>query len=117
MARSHYENFPVASRFVPARLRPFRSGRFYAFARLGPTDFADESRYAGPPPRRGARLLGGAAAPLLPNGEGRAYRCSWRCAETIDQCNIPIQPLEAMLTGLHHGTLTVNRYSHLRGSC
>ena len=22
MARGHYENFPVASRFVPARLRP-----------------------------------------------------------------------------------------------
>jgi squalene synthase HpnC len=40
MARSHYENFPVASRFVPARRRPY-IWSVYAFARTA-DDFADE---------------------------------------------------------------------------
>ena len=40
LARAHYENFPVASRVVPARLRgPVAA--IYAFARTA-DDFADE---------------------------------------------------------------------------
>src|SRR4029077_10951668 len=52
MARGHYENFPVASRFVPSRLRPY-VWAVYAFARSA-DDFADEARYAG----RRAEALG-----------------------------------------------------------
>ena len=40
LAQSHYENFPVASRLVPADLRPHIAA-IYAFAR-GADDIADE---------------------------------------------------------------------------
>jgi len=40
IARNHYENFPVASRLVPARIRPAITV-IYAFARTA-DDFADE---------------------------------------------------------------------------
>jgi hydroxysqualene synthase len=40
LARSHYENFPVASWLVPAHLRPHIAA-IYAFARIA-DDFADE---------------------------------------------------------------------------
>lgn len=40
LARSHYENFPVASRLLPAPLRPHVAA-VYAFARIA-DDFADE---------------------------------------------------------------------------
>jgi squalene synthase HpnC len=40
LARAHYENFPVASRLLPARLRPHIAA-VYAFARVA-DDFADE---------------------------------------------------------------------------
>jgi squalene synthase HpnC len=105
MARGHYENFPVASRFVPARLRPY-VWAIYAFARSA-DDFADESRYAG---RR---------AEALAYWEEQLHRCYHGEAEhpvfvalreTIDQCNIPIQPLQAMLTAFDMD-LRINRYA------
>jgi hydroxysqualene synthase len=40
LARSHYENFPVASRLLPAPMRPHVAA-VYAFARIA-DDFADE---------------------------------------------------------------------------
>jgi len=40
LARRHYENFPVASRLLPARARPHVAA-VYAFARIA-DDFADE---------------------------------------------------------------------------
>ena len=40
LAQSHYENFPVASRLLPASLRPHVAA-IYAFARRA-DDFADE---------------------------------------------------------------------------
>jgi phytoene synthase len=40
LARTHYENFPVASRLLPARMRPHVAA-IYAFARLA-DDMADE---------------------------------------------------------------------------
>ncbi|MFZ5595081.1 MAG: squalene synthase HpnC [Pseudomonadota bacterium] len=52
MARSHYENFPVASRFLPQRLRE-PIGVIYAFARTA-DDFADEGDLA--PSTRIAKL-------------------------------------------------------------
>lgn len=105
MARGHYENFPVASRFVPNRLRPF-VWAVYAFARSA-DDFADEARYAG---RR---------TEALEYWETELERCFHGEAdhpvfialrETIEQCDIPIQPLQAMLTAFNMD-LSVNRYS------
>ena len=43
IAYEHYENFPVASRFIPAEKRPFIAA-IYAFARAA-DDFADEPGY------------------------------------------------------------------------
>ena len=43
LAKSHYENFPVASRLMPAALRPHVAA-VYAFARTA-DDFADEPGY------------------------------------------------------------------------
>ena len=40
LARAHYENFPVASRLLPAAMRPHIAA-IYAFARRA-DDFADE---------------------------------------------------------------------------
>ena len=40
LAQSHYENFPVASRLLPSRLRPHVAA-IYAFARTA-DDYADE---------------------------------------------------------------------------
>ena len=40
LARSHYENFPVASRLLPAPMRPHVAA-VYAFARVA-DDIADE---------------------------------------------------------------------------
>ncbi len=70
IAAAHYENFPVASRLVPARMRPHIAA-VYAFARAA-DDFADEGQ-AGEQERlawleawRGLREAGAAAAPTAP---------------------------------------------------
>ena len=52
LAANHYENFPVASRLLPARMRPHVAA-VYAFARVA-DDMADEGRDA--PEVRRARL-------------------------------------------------------------
>jgi squalene synthase HpnC len=105
IARGHYENFPVASRWVPAQLRPY-VWSIYAFARLA-DDFADEKRYAG---RRAAALA---------HWEAELHRCFHGEAEhpvfiallaTIERCEIPIQPLQALLTAFNMD-LAVNRYA------
>ncbi len=44
LAKQHYENFPVASRLLPAKLRPHVAA-IYAFARTA-DDFADEPGYS-----------------------------------------------------------------------
>src|SRR4029453_9376078 len=53
LARAHYENFPVASRLVPGRMRPHVAA-LYAFARTA-DDFADEGQR---PDAERLRLLG-----------------------------------------------------------
>src|SRR3989442_16027430 len=68
LARSHYENFPVASRLLPAILRPHVAA-VYAFARVA-DDIADEG--TAPAADRRARLGAWlhrlhAAAGILPN--------------------------------------------------
>jgi squalene synthase HpnC len=104
MARGHYENFPVASRFVPAKLRPY-VWAIYAFARSA-DDFADEARYAG---RR---------AEALAFWEDQLERCFHGEAEhpiflalreTVEKCDLPIAPLRDLLTAFTMD-LSVNRY-------
>jgi len=106
IARRHYENFPVASWLLPARMRPHVAA-VYAFARAA-DDFADEP---GRPP--GERLL------LLDQWEPKLQQvASGHPAEnpvfralgnTITTCPLPVQLLEDLLSAFRQD-VTVHRY-------
>ena len=66
LAREHYENFPVASRLLPAAMRPHVAA-IYAFARTA-DDYADEP---GLEPGERLRLLDAWGAKLAAAGSGR----------------------------------------------
>ncbi len=104
MATTHYENFPVASRFVPAHLRP-NVMAIYAFARTA-DDFADEPRYEN---RR---------VESLDRWEQLLEACYHRevshpvfvaLRDTVRRHNIPIAPFKALLTAFRMD-LTKKRY-------
>jgi len=104
MAATHYENFPVASRFLPAHLRPHVAA-IYGFARTA-DDFADEPRYQGR--RREAldrweQLLEGCYHREVQHPVFMALR------DTVRRHNIPIGPLKALLTAFRMD-LTKHRY-------
>jgi squalene synthase HpnC len=104
-ARAHTESYPVASRFVPAELRPHLVA-LYAFARSA-DDFADEPQYEG---RRAEALerwddaLGRAA-----HGEAE-HPVFIALADTIERRDLPIPPLEDLLTAFRMD-IDVRRYS------
>ncbi|MBK8719510.1 MAG: squalene/phytoene synthase family protein [Deltaproteobacteria bacterium] len=114
MAASHYENFPVASKFLPPHLRPHVAA-IYAFARTA-DDFADEPRFEG---RRSQALAA---------WESLLEACYHRDVEhpvfialrdTVRRHNIPIGPLRALLTAFRMD-LTKHRYTsfnELLGYC
>jgi squalene synthase HpnC len=114
MATGHYENFPVASRFVPAPLRP-HVWAIYAFARTA-DDFADEPRFEGR--RRQA----------LDAWEQYLEACYHRdvdhpvflaLRDTVRRHSVPIGPLKDLLTAFRMD-LTKHRYAsftELRGYC
>jgi squalene synthase HpnC len=94
MAVDHYENFPVASILMPARLRPPVTV-IYAFARSA-DDFADEGDV--PPAERLAALdayraeldrIEAGAAPQTPLFE--------RLAAVIAEFRLPVQPFRDLL--------------------
>jgi len=104
IARAHTENFPVASRFLPAHLRP-HVWALYAFARSA-DDFADEAEFAG---RRGQALA---------RWEENLERAFHGEAEhpvfialrhTVEKFELPIQPFQELLTAFTMD-LSVNRY-------
>src|SRR5436190_4483679 len=104
-ARAHTESFPVASRFVPAEVRPHLIA-LYAFARSA-DDFADEPQYEG---RR---------IEALDRWEEALRRCSHgeadhpvfvALADTIEKRDLAIPPLEDMLTAFRMD-LDVKRYA------
>jgi squalene synthase HpnC len=112
IVRSHYENFPVASRFVPQRLRP-HMWAVYAFARSA-DDFADEPAYAG---RR---------AEALDYWDQELHRCYHDEADhpvfvalrdTVEKCDIPISPLADLLASFRMDLTTSGyaTYGDLRG--
>ncbi len=109
LATSHYENFPVASRFLPAQLRPHVFA-IYAFARTA-DDFADEPRYNG---RRRESL--DAWETLLERcyhhkgSEQAAHPVFVALGDTVRRHNIPIGPLKALLTAFKTD-LTKHRYA------
>ncbi len=93
LAREHYENFPVASRLLPRRMRPHVAA-IYAFARHA-DDFADEARYEGQD-----RLA------LLDGWLERLRACTSReddhpifraLGHTIRSHRLPLEPFEDLL--------------------
>jgi squalene synthase HpnC len=111
LARSRYENFPVASRLLPAPMRRHVAA-VYAFARLA-DDLADEGD-ALPPVRQarlGAwrrRLHEAAAAPPGPGGpEGRDALVLAALGHTIRSCNLPLALLDDLLDAFGQDTMTV----------
>jgi squalene synthase HpnC len=93
LTREHYENFPVASLFVPADRRPFVSS-IYAFARTA-DDFADEGTVA---PCERLRKIDEWEAKLDGCFAGRAdHPVFIALAETIAKTGIPREPLSALL--------------------
>jgi hydroxysqualene synthase len=111
IARRHYENFPVASRLVPRRMRPHIAA-IYAFARRA-DDFADEP---GREPAERLRLLddwhrqldaarSGAAA-----GSSADDRAIFRAlAHTIRACDLPVSLFEDLLSAFRQD-VTTTRY-------
>jgi phytoene synthase len=112
LARSHYENFPVASRLVPAPMRPHIAA-VYAFARLA-DDMADEGTDT--PERRQAGLR---------DWQDRMHRAAEGVADatgqrddlilaalghTIRSCKLPLSLFDDLLSAFGQDT-TTNRYA------
>ena len=105
-ARTHYENFPVASWLVPARMRPHIAA-LYAFARTA-DDIADEGR------RPDAERLR-----LLDDWQSRLHACVTECAPddqvflalgaTIRACHLPLSLFDDLLSAFRQD-ITTHRY-------
>jgi len=90
----HYENFPVASLFLPARLRPAVSA-IYAFARSA-DDFADEGDL---PAAERLRLLAGYRAELerIENGAPTDHPLFRRLRPHIEAHRLPLRLFRDLL--------------------
>ncbi len=110
LARSHYENFPVASRLLPPAMRPHVAA-VYAFARVA-DDIADEG--AAPAAERLARLrawqdrLHGAAngsggASALGDREGLIVAALGHSIRTLD---LPVSLFDDLLSAFGQDTMT-----------
>jgi hydroxysqualene synthase len=106
LARAHYENFPVASWLLPARMRPHVAA-LYAFARTA-DDFADEGRR---PDMERLRLLD--------DWQSRLHACVTGCAPddrvfvalgaTIRACHLPMSLFDDLLSAFRQD-ITTRRY-------
>lgn len=111
LATSHYENFPVASRFVPAPLRP-HVWAIYAFARTA-DDFSDEPRFQG---RRRECLDGWEQYLEAAYHRDVDHPIFLALRDTVRRHNIPIGPLKALLTAFRMD-LTKHRYASFPELC
>ena len=106
LAREHYENFPVASLLLPARMRPHIAA-IYAFARTA-DDFADEG---GRDPEERLDLLGQFRSRLLGSLDavdpGDHIFIALR--DTIERCRLPVVLLEALISAFEQD-VRVGRY-------
>ncbi len=105
LAASHYENFPVASRLLPRRLRKHVAA-LYGFARIA-DDFADEPEYDGV---RRQRLLDWRRQ-LLQVGKTPATHPVFVALEhTFRELGLPVQPFDDLLDAFLQDT-EKKRYS------
>jgi len=111
LAQSHYENFPVASRLLPARMRPHIAA-VYAFARLA-DDMADEGHRPAADrladleawDARLSSIVAGSAPSAGPHPEVFvALRA------TIDACRLPPALLHDLISAFRQD-VTVTRYA------
>jgi squalene synthase HpnC len=110
LTRAHYENFPVASWLVPARMRPHIAA-LYAFARTA-DDFADEGQR---PPAERLRLLD--------DWHNRLHACVVveKCdpedrlflalGATIRACHLPVPLFDDLLSAFRQD-ITTRRYEN-----
>jgi len=109
LARSHYENFPVASRLVPPSMRPHIAA-IYAFARTA-DDFADEP---GRTDDERLRLLDEWHHRLVRNGERGAGVSGpdlifAALGATIERKRLPVRLFEDLLSAFRQD-VTTKRY-------
>jgi len=111
LAHQHYENFPVASLLVPARMRPHVAAT-YAFARIA-DDMADEG--VRPAAARladldawGASLRAAAQGAPVPAGPHQQVFIA--LGHTIRECALPVSLLEDLLSAFRQD-VTVTRYA------
>lgn len=116
IARSHYENFPVASFLLPAAMRPHIAA-IYAFARAA-DDFADEGDR--PPSERLAlledwgRRLAACTTPLPAVSTSAQRLAPSPCADeiflalshTIRSCSLPVGLFEDLLSAFRQDVVT-----------
>jgi squalene synthase HpnC len=103
--RAHHESFPVASRFVPAPLRPHMMA-VYAFARSA-DDFADEPAYEG----RRAEALDRWSEELHLCAHGEATHPVFvALADTIERRDLAVPPFEDLLSSFR-SDMDVRRYA------
>ncbi|MCA9713411.1 MAG: squalene synthase HpnC [Myxococcales bacterium] len=114
LASAHYENFPVASRFVPAPLRPHVTA-VYAFARTA-DDFADEPRYEG---RRVEALNEWEQLLERSYHEEAEHPVFIALRDTVRRHDIPITPFQCLLTGFRMdvGRRRYRTFDELRRYC
>jgi squalene synthase HpnC len=106
IAYDHYENFPVASRFIPADKRKYLA-TLYAFARTA-DDYADEPGYTQAEQiesinRWEQRLIG------CYNGEA-AHPVFVALCETVERFQIPVELFRNLLTAFR-SDVTTKRYA------
>jgi squalene synthase HpnC len=104
-AREHYENFPVASRFLPRATRPHIAA-IYAFARTA-DDYADEPGIA---KDERLRLLDAWARQLAAAGSDPGLDPVFvALGQTIRECRLPVTLFEDLLSAFRQD-VTTTRY-------
>lgn len=111
MPVDHYENFPVASVLLPARLRPAVEA-IYAFARSA-DDLADEGT-ATPEARLEALEQYARALDAIERGTPPDVLLFSRLATTIADHTLPFQPFRDLLSAFKQDVVTT-RYSDFPG--
>ena len=93
LTRGHYENFPVASLWLPRSLRPAVSA-VYAFARCA-DDFADELGMEDP--LRLARLADWRRR-LVAGSSHEHHPVFWALSDVIARHSLPVDPFDRLIT-------------------
>jgi phytoene synthase len=109
LARSHYENFPVASHLLPAAMRPHVAA-IYAFARLG-DDIADEGERPDAERIDDLRRWGARLDSVLAGApdEGPHHEVFAALRHSIAACRLPVALFHDLLSAFRQD-VTVKRY-------